>query len=188
MERGVVGDDVDQLLHAAQRVRLVAALVAGDRGHDHRAVDAGDPVRGRGRAATGARGDQQREDDDQDPLAAFRVAEEDDEPVEDQPDRSEPEKDRQEEQREGEHGDRAAVHPRAEDFAEVVRHGAAVADEERDGEDGRRQRDGQQDRDQEIGAAEKPRAVVAKDVGESARRVRAAPPPSSSRRRRRRRA
>ena len=44
VEHGVVWDDVDQLLHAAKSVGLIATLVAGNGGHDHGAVDAGDPV------------------------------------------------------------------------------------------------------------------------------------------------
>ena len=130
----VVGNERRELLHPAQRLRVIRRLGGVDVGRDDRVVDAGRPRCGAVERDRQRR-DDQREEDDQRALDLVRVAEEDDEPVEDEPHRTQPEEQRQEQQREGEHGDRAAVEALPEELAEVVPHRARVADEERDRED-----------------------------------------------------
>ena len=110
-------------------------------------------------------GDDQREDDDENALDDAGVAEKDNEPVEEKPHGTKPQKEWQKEKRHGKHGHRSAAHARSEHFTEVVRHRAAVTNEQRDREDHRGQCQRRCDYDQRIGPAQDSRAILLPDVG-----------------------
>ena len=167
MQGRVVRHDVHQLLQPAQRLGVIAALLAGNGRHDHRPVYACDPVR-RLVENDGRQPHQNRQQNDGDAFHRRCVGEEDHEPVEDQPHRSEPQKDREKQEREGQHRHRATTDAFPQELAEVVSHGPAVANEQCDGKDCRRQRDGQHHDHEHVGEAQNARSIIAENVREAA--------------------